>query len=179
MSTDLNTKPLRLRILEAITAALKEITPANGYKYDLSENVFRGRMWYGEDDPLPLVSILEEPLPINQYMAGQGPRGDGSESKGSWALMIQGFVEDDKFNPTDPAHYLLADVKKRLAIARKRSVSAHAHNRYNLLGMGGAVENLIIGAGVVRPPDYDVSSKAYFWLTITLTVVEDLEDPYA
>lgn len=174
-----NTKPLRLRILEAITDALKEITPDNGYKHDLSESVFRGRTWYGEDDPLPLVSILEDPLPINQDMAGQGARGDGTESKGGWTLLVQGFVEDDKVNPTDPAHHLMADVKKRLAIARKRTSSAHAHNRYNLFGMGGAVESLSIGAGVVRPPDYDVSSKAYFWLTITLTLVEDLEDPFA
>lgn len=181
MATIPPSKPLRLRILEALTEALKEITPENGYTYDLSENVFRGRLWYGEDDPLPLVSIVEDPLPLDQSMEGIGPHGDGTSTSGAWVLLIQGFVADDKQHPTDPAHYLMADVKKRLALLRKQATrtSAHAHKRYNLLGMGGAVENLSVGTGVVRPPDYDVSSKAYFWLTITLNVIEDLEDPYA
>lgn len=175
-----HSKPLRLRILEAITESLKQITPANGYKHDLSGNVFRGRIWYGEDDPLPLVSILEDPLPVTQLMAGGGGHGDGAESTGAWTLLIQGFVEDDKLNPTDPAHYLLADVKKRLSVERQRKgTSSHGGGGYNAFGMGGAVESLTIGAGVVRPPDYDVSSKAYFWLTLTVMVAEDLADPYA
>lgn len=181
MATAPTPKPFRLRVLEAITESLKQITPANGYQHDLSQSVFRGRLWFGEDDPLPMVSIVEDPLPIIQNQAGGGsPHGDGTSSTGPWTLLIQGFVEDDRFNPTDPAHYLMADVKKRLAQERsKRGTGAHAHSRYNAFGMGGAVENVIIGAGVVRPPDYDVSSKAYFWLTLTISVVEDLADPYA
>ena len=174
-------KPFRLRVLEAITESLKQITPANGYKHDLSENVFRGRLWYGEDDPLPLVSIVDDPLPVTQMMSGAGAQGDGTESTGAWTLLIQGFIEDDKINPTDPAQYLMADVKKRLAFERQRKTGSTTHGggRYNAFGMGGDVESLTIGAGVVRPPDYDVSAKAYFWLTLTITVNEDLLDPYA
>lgn len=173
-------KPLRLRVLDAITQSLQGITIDNGYAHDLSKAVFRGRNWYGEDDPLPMVSILEDPLPNNQSQSGQGPRGDGTASHGAWTLLIQGFVTDDKINPTDPAHYLMADVKKRLVLERKRrNSSSHGSGGYNAFGMGGVVENIIIGAGVVRPPDYDVSAKAYFWLTLTISVTEDLEDPYA
>lgn len=175
-----HTKPLRLRVLEAITDCLSEITVANGYRHDLANAVFRGRIWYGDDDPLPMVSILEDPLPNNQSQSGQGAHGDGTDSHGSWTLLVQGFAVDDKKNPTDPAHYLMADVKKCLVQQRKRKTrSAHGAGEYNPFGMGGVVENITIGAGVVRPPDYDVSAKAYFWLTLTITITEDLEDPYA
>lgn len=174
-------KPFRLRVLEAITESLEQITIANGYMHDLSANVFRGRLWYGEDDPLPLISIVDDPLPVTQLMSGGGAQSDGTKSTGAWTLLVQGFCEDDKRNPTDPAQYLMADVKKRLAFERKRKVGSGTHGGggYNAFGMGGAVESLTIGAGVVRPPDYDVSSKAYFWLTLTITVNEDLSDPYA
>ena len=46
-----------------------------------------------------------------------------------------------------------------------------------ILGLGRQVTKLYIGPGVVRPPD-EVSAKAYFWLTITLDLAEDLEHPY-
>lgn len=174
-----NQKPFRLQVLEAITQTLEAITPANGYHNDLTGAVFRGRTFYGEDDPLPMVAILEDPLPMMQFLAGQGAHGDGTTSKGQWALLIQGFVEDDKQNPTDPAQYLMADVRMALSKARQRKTTgAHGAGRYNAFGMGGKVENVTLGAGVVRPPDYDVSSKAYFWLTLTITLVEDLENPY-
>lgn len=63
-------------------------------------------------------------------------------------------------------------MKKRLAEERVRD------RQYNILGMGGLVTDLRISHGVVRPPD-EVSGKAYFWLRLTLVVVENLLDPYA
>ena len=162
--------PYRLRVQKAVSAALKEITPANGYLHDLSAAVFRGRNIFGEPDPLPMVSILEAPIQPDQPKTPDG----GATQNGEWELVIQGFAEDDKFNPTDPAHRLLADVKKRLGIEAKKYVPGKG---YATFGMGGKLGKLVIGPGVVRPPD-EISSKAYFWLTIRLGLVEDMDDPY-
>lgn len=162
--------PFKLKVVRALTAALQEITPANGYAHDLSAAVFRGRLWYGEEDPLPMVSILEAQLPLEQEMSGQGE--GGGLSKGGWPLLIQGFVSDDKLHPSDPAHYLMADVKKRLAALVK------PNRGFEILGFS-SVTKITLGSGVVRPPDYDVSAKAYFWLAVTLWLAEDHADPYS
>lgn len=162
--------PYRLRVQKAVSSALAEITPAAGYQFDLSKAVFRGRNVFGESDQLPLVSILEAPI---QPDAPRLPDG-GTTQNPVWELVIQGFVDDDKWNPTDPAHRLLADVKKRLALECEKYTPGKG---YDTFGMGGRLGKLTIGTGVVRPPD-EISSKAYFWLTINLGLVEDMADPY-
>ena len=159
--------PFRLRVLKALTAALEEVTPANGYEFDLSGKVFRGRDTFGDRDPLPLISILE---PIEEQPQLAAPQSSG-QSSGPWELLVQGFVEDDFNHPSDPAHRLMAEVKKRLIQERVRE------RQYNILGMGGKVTDLRISHGIVRPPD-DISGKAYFWLRVTMVVVENLLDPY-
>jgi hypothetical protein len=159
--------PFRLRVMKALTAALEEVLIANGYKYDLKGAVFRGRITFGDKDPLPMVSILEVPLPLDQVPSPS----DGSVAAGGWDLVIQGFVQDDKKHPTDPAHILLADVKKRLALEKRRLVDGSAFGYKQISGM-------TIGPGTVRPPDEN-SAKAYFWLSLTLDLAEDLLDPYA
>lgn len=159
--------PFRLRVLKALTAALEEITTVNGYRHDLTGCVFRGRDTFGDKDPLPLISILEA---IEEK--AQIPSPEASPvTKGPWELLIQGWVEDGYNNPSDPAHFLLADVKRRLIQERVRE------RQYNILGMEGKVVELRISQGVVRPPD-EVSSKAYFWLRLTLIMVENVADPY-
>ena len=165
------TEPLRLRILKAMTDALKEISTANGYHTDVNGQVYRGRVIYGENDPLPLISILEVPIPLDQTP----PPTDSEFSSGGWEIMIQGFVTDDPENPTDPAHFFMADVKKRLAIEKRKALAMNAAQ--GIFGLGNFVTGLRIGAGVVRPPD-EISAVSYFWLTITLDMVEDLADPY-
>ena len=166
--------PLRLRIQEALCEALREITILNGYKHDLdgtgtSNKIFRGRAIFGEGDPLPMISILEPPLPPDQFPA---PDASGS-SAGRWELIIQGFVEDDKKNPTDPAQRLVADVLKRLALEKRREATDH-----RVLGFK-RIKSIILGPPVVRPPDDLVSAKAYFWLSMSIVLAEDLTDPYA
>lgn len=163
-----NTVPFRLRVLMALTAALNEITVANGYTFDLGNSVFRGRDTFGASDPLPMLSILES---INEKDQNISPR-TGQSSTGPWELLIQGWSADDEDNPTDPSHYLLADVKKRLVQERSRA------RGYEILGMGGMITDIKFSTGVVRPAD-DVSSKAYFWLKLELVLVENLADPYA
>jgi hypothetical protein len=173
--------PIRLEIHKRLSEALREITPGNGYVSDFSgaegtdaNKVFRGRAIYGTSDPLPMLSILEVPIPIDQ----RPPPGDSTYSSGGWELMIQGFAVDDRDNPTDPAHVMLADVKKRLVKERKRLNWGPAQGASaGVLGLGKTITDVKIGPGVVRPPD-EVSAKAYFWLTFELELAEDLEDPY-
>ena len=165
------TEPLRLRILKAMTVALKEISPANGFATDVQGNVFRGRVIFGENDPIPLLSILEVPIPLDQTPAPA----DSEFSSGGWEIMVQGFVTDDPENPTDPAHLFMADVKKRLAQERRKALAMKSEE--GIFGLGNFVTGMRIGAGVVRPPD-EISAVAYFWLTVTLDIVEDLSDPY-
>ncbi len=161
--------PLRLRVLMALTATLQEAV----YSYldepdvPLTGKVFRGRVIFGETDPLPMLSILEAPLMPEQLPSPF----DSTDSKGDWDLLIQGFVDDDHENPTDPAHYLMAATKQRLAHEKARD------RDFAILGLGKHVTGISWGAGVVRPPD-EISAKAYFWLPLTLTLVEDLAKPY-
>lgn len=171
--------PFSLRVLKALTAQIKTITPANGYLADLSdftspegqpmERVFRGRDQFGHGDPLPMVSILEDFRAEDQSESmSQGLR------TGPWRLLIQGFVQDDPINPTDPAYYLAADVVKAIVKAKEQ--------KRNILGLGSTmpcVTEIKIGKPVIRPADGEVSSVAFFFLIITLTVIENLENPFA
>lgn len=166
--------PLRLRIQIALAAALETINPDNEYTHDLRGKVFRGRLMFGDSDPLPLVSILEPPTAPDQLP--QPP--NGTVSNGEWDLLVQGFVEDDKRNPTDPAHYLMAEVKQCLALAKEQPELDRQErgDTTHILGIP-AITRLNIGAGVVRPAD-EISANAYFWLNITLGLAEDLLTPY-
>lgn len=166
--------PLRLQILKNLTASLGQVvhqyTPEDGTPTPavaMAGKVFRGRTVFGADDPLPMFSILEAPIPVDQVPT----LGDNTGNTGVWELLIQGFVEEDHAHPTDPAHYLLAECKARLAWEKARNQD------FDILGLGKHVMEIEIGPGVVRPPD-EISDKAYFWLNVTLRLSEDLLKPY-
>jgi hypothetical protein len=163
--------PIRLRVLMAMTTALSEISPGEGYAHDLRGRVFRGRRVFGTTDPVPMISILEAPIPLDQL---PNPA-DGTDQKGQWELVVQGFVDDDRLNPTDPAHLLMAEVKQRLA--QEKAKANWDRPEDGIFGLGRDVTDMYIGAGVVRPPD-ELSEKAFFWLQVTLAIVEDMADPY-
>lgn len=171
--------PFRLRVMKAITDAIKRVSPANGYRNDLSDyvdeagrtmsRVFRGRDLFGDSDSLPLVSILEDFRASASDPSGPG----GKETASEFKVLVQGFVQDDPLNPLDPAYVLEAEVRKALVESR---------TRYNILGLGDrmpCVTDLRIGQPVCRPADNEVSTVAYFFLTVTLRLVEDLEAPFA
>lgn len=165
--------PTRLRVLKSLTALLETITVANGYKNDLAGKVFRGRTLFGDDDPIPMVSILEVPIAPDTFFV----QVDSGVNYGSWDLVIQGWAKDDKVNPTDPAQILQADVTSCLA-KHKEQFGTDRRGDCKLLGMGDIVTDMRIGIGVVRPPDEHVSAYAYFWLPLRLTVAEDMDMPY-
>ncbi len=159
----------KLKVLKALTSALEEITVANGYQHDLAGRVHRGRLLFTQEDGLPHLAINEPPQMPDGIVAP-----DGSPSHFTkHPLLIQGFVEDDRQNPTDPAYLLLADVQKRLAIERTRG------RGYDILGFGDRIHALRIGQAVVRPPDAVVSDNSFFWLPVTLEYAEELQNPFA
>jgi len=180
-------KPFRLRVLKALAETVKKVAPTHvrggdglPFENDLTDyvdaagvqrpRVFRGRDLFGPSDPLPLVSILEHPRAAEQLMSS----GANTTATGEWELLIQGFVEDDPEHPTDPAHVLAAEVISVIAAER--------HNRYSLFGLGNrepCVTDIRIGAPVVRPADDTISTTAFFALSVTLTLVEDLAAPFA
>ena len=160
--------PLKLQIMKAMTTSLESVSIASGFHNDLADSVFRGRNVFGDSDPLPMVSILEAPVPIDKVMAPAGSQKD----TGDWELLIQGFSKDDPDNPTDPAHLLMADVK-RVLVAEK-SKGGGQFTTTGPFGLGKFIRKMYIGQGVVRPPEQYVSSKAYFWLGVRLNIVENL-----
>lgn len=173
--------PFRLRVMRAISTYLKTITPANGHLHDFSdfvdsagrpaERVFRGRTVYGDNDPLPMLSVLEDPRarePINAP-------GTAVVAQNQFRVLIQGFVEDDKDHPLDPTYFASADVVSALVKGKKV-------RDYNFLGLGAlapCITAISIGEPVHRPPDDDVSAVAYFLVPVTLTLAENLETPFA
>lgn len=172
----------RLRVMKEITNTLKTITPANGYVHDLgdftdavdrtAERVFRGRDFFGDNDPLPMLSILEDPraeAPFN------GPT-TSSKSQNSFRVLIQGFVEDDKDNPLDAAYALSAEVVKALAAAKKLPGGFLSQNKQM---RAPCVMGLSVGQPVHRPGRDEISEHAYFLVGVTLLLAEDLEDPFA
>lgn len=157
----------RLRILKALTALIEEVTVANGFQHDLPGAVFRGRRLFTSNDPLPMVSILEY---LRPDLVETGAGYSRNKNQEDFDLLIQGWAEDDPKNPTDPAHNLLADVKKKVAEIRDETSSNYR--------LGGLTVDLRQDGGVVRPPE-ETSAKASFYFRVTLTFVEDVGNPYA
>lgn len=184
--------PFRLRVMKVLTEIIESVQPSDSnsattaseglpqYRNNLAGAVFRGRNMFGTNDPVPMVAILETPIALDQIE----PPEEAPKSTGLWDISIQGFCQDDKRNPTDPAYVLAADVIMALAYAktqpaRDRARTGKASPLLGILAPNGnpAILDLRIGSPVCRPPD-DISGKSYFWLQITLELAEDLENPY-
>lgn len=172
--------PFRLKVLVKLTELLRTIerTTANAlptYTYSLAVDanfpegrVLRGRVAYGADDPLPMLAIVEDPKQLERDAVPDNE----TASLGDWDLLIQGFIKDDPVHPTDPAYFLAADATAKLAEAKA--------DIRNILGLGSKkpmVEQLHIGAPVIRPPD-DISATTYFWLPVRLRLVEDTANAF-
>ena len=160
--------PKRLVILKALCAHIEaQVRVSNGFQHDLQGRVFRGRSVFGQDDPLPMVSVLEAPRPDQDLVTAK----NGMQLD-DWPLYFQGWAQDDPSNPTDPAYRLAADVKQALAMLIDRRPESAP---YYLLG--DLILDLTISPGTVRPPD-QLSSWAYFYLPVTVKLKESLTDPY-
>ena len=108
----------RLTILRRLTALLETVTVSNGYQHDLDGRVFRGRSTISAEESLPLISIIESFNPDRDPNEAGGSH--NRQQLDRWLILVQGWAEDDEDNPTDPAHNLLADVKKMPCPHRRR-----------------------------------------------------------
>lgn len=170
--------PFRLTALKALSAALKTVEfEHEGVAYDLAdytdeagrpmERVFRGRTRFGAGDPMPMVSILEDFKAADRTHGGEG----SDDTIGALPILVQGFIGDDSSHPTDIAYPFAAAVVQKILAQRMR---------YNFLGLGGdepCVLDLSISDPVIRPPDGEISSVAFFYLTVRLQMVGDMKTP--
>lgn len=170
--------PKRLEILRAITLALKDICPPNGYEFDLRDDehgrarVVRGRLHIGDDEPLPMISLVEPPMAAVPLDTKR--QGDNTARLGEWDILIQGWARDDAQNPTDVAYQLEAEVRRRLAIEKVRpDARPGSANGRNYFGLGTKILNMNIGSPVIRPNEH-VSEQAVFYLVLTLQIGEDM-----
>lgn len=161
----------RLDILRALTKHLEGINGIDPYEFNLAGRIFRGRDKFGSQDPVPLVSVLEG----KNTSYGQFADDSNAVRLDSWLLLVQGWVQDDPLNPTDPAYRLLADVELRLS-----DIIATEAGRPKFPGiylLGGLISSLTVAQPVVRPPEEAVSSKAFFYLPLLVGLKSDLSNP--
>lgn len=160
----------RLTILKTLSSMLQEITEENGYENTVA-SVVRGQVNISAAEvSLPFISLLE---PVDQNQIGEYKfGGDYIELNNKWTLFIKGWAKDDLLNPTDPAHSLLADVKKRLS-----TIMLEGHEDYCLLKSQKLITKIEVGSGVVSPTE-SKNDKAFFLLRVDISLSEDLVDPY-
>lgn len=176
----MTSEPFRLRFMIALTGALEEIDSSDGYVNDMDGKVFRGRRLYGSGDPLPMLSLIEDTKLFERL---NGPDGL-AVGVGDWRVIVQGFVEDDPQNPSDPAYRLASDTVRRLAEIRQAHAEAQrTQNGVSMLGIGSKAEgnmvtDMTIGSPVLLLAD-EVSDKAGFGLPIVFKTVENLTNPLA
>lgn len=164
-----------LTVEKALASHIEAEVSGAGRPLDVTGAVFRGRASYGRGDPSPMISILQSPdIEVETNSAGTE-----TLRKGSKLYLVQGWVEDDPRNPTDPAHEMLAEVKRAVAALMgdfddpKYGLRQHSANNQPL------VESIDVGVGLVRPPDEVSPSQAYCWLPVRIGLVESIDDPYA
>lgn len=172
--------PIRLAILKKLTDFLEsEVSIAKGYQHDLAGRVFRGRLYFDSAEPLPAISILENPDP-DRFPPEAGRKGrEAAQQHVGLVVLVQGFAVEDKQNPTDPAYPLEADVTKALAkLANRSDPRAGVPFDPAVYLLGGMLTGMTFEPSVVRPPTEQVSDTAFFWKRVTLHYVEDPNDPY-
>jgi hypothetical protein len=167
---------LRLRVLKALTAHLETITIANGYDVDLAGKVKRGKTVFGEEmlGQVPFLSILEPLKPGSGIEAGE----EQTRRSEPWLILIQGFAQDDKENPSDPAYALMAAVEQCLGQVISINESSGNPEFPDAYNLGGLIGGLAYGPGLAHPPQRDISSKAFFYLPVTISLVYDVRRPY-
>lgn len=154
--------PLKLQVLQALTAHLEGIQGPEWGGFDLQGCVFRGRTRFGEDSPKTMLSILEAPRPDTGREGGELNASRHFE----WPLLLQGWTEDDPVNPTDPIYYLAEQVERRLNMIVEVTKGMGTAKYPDIYLLGNRVTNFSHGPGVVRPPTDGISSKAFLYLPI-------------
>jgi hypothetical protein len=174
----------KLAIMKALTAELEQITPAwtdlpaemqgETCPYDLTGKVFRGREEFGKEVKVPFIAILEDPRQFNPVLTDGDLLGDED-----WGILIQGFAEDDRTHPTDPAYQFLAWVQMRLSRITAAKRNGGRGGIYpDSWRLGALSVDIRYQIPVVRPGKDAVSATAYFYMPISVGTVTDLSMPF-
>ena len=166
------TPPKRLAVLQALQRLLEQISTNDGDGFDMAGNVVINRLLFGPDHTAVhenTLSIVEAPRPDFAVFAGEG---EGRADK--WTLMIQGVTPDDKTADTELLpYYLCQDVERRLLhITETRSSGSPKYQDDYMLG--GMISSVEVAPPVVRPPEAQVSSHAFFYLPIRLGIAVEI-----
>jgi hypothetical protein len=173
----------KLAVMRALCEHLEGITRDAGYEYDLTPTtvqgkttprVWRGRAVFGDETPVPCLSVLEAPTPDESPFVGGENEG---QVHAQWVLLVQGWVQTPDDHPTDPAYQFMAAVEHRLheiisVRSNGRPVNADAYM------LGNRIAGLRVGPGVVRPPQDQVSSRAFFYLPLAVKLAVDISQPF-
>lgn len=157
--------PIRLQVLKALTSLLETIVPSAPTVYpplaNLSGKVFRGRSVFSDSDPSTMLSILEAPRPGGAVYAG-----DAQARSEDWLLLIQGWCQDDKLNPSDPIYFLVEDVERCLDRITDTSNNTGYPKYPEHYMLGNLIRSFQVSQPVVRPPTKEISSKSFFYLPV-------------
>lgn len=166
----------RLNILRALTDHLEAVVydPGGQNETSLEGRVYRGRTVFGDEVKLPFLVILEAPRQLQSEVAGD----EKTKRKDTWRLLVQGFAPDDKKNPLDPAYEFLALVEERMSRLVAQKDNGAGPKYPTEFRLGRLVGEILFTNPIVRPPDNDVSDTAYFYMPVTLQVVNDMESPF-
>lgn len=154
----------RLKIMKALTTHLEGMV-----EYDLLGKVWRGRTRPADESKQPFVILFEMPPEDDQSQADQ------RVATMPWYIGVQGYITPDRVHPTDPAHELMAAVKKRLGVLLEDGGASSIPDEWML---GGLVEGIAVDGGMCFE-DGETTNCCFFALKLTLTVVENLGNPYA
>lgn len=171
----------QLDILKRIQTQLEGITVDAGYEFDMNGRVFRGRLIFGDDEALPLITIAEH---LTADIVSSSAGFNQMNRDELWVLLVQGFVKHDPDNPTDLGYQLKASVEHRLArcikIVEKTGDPAFP-DEYMLGLKNDGIVNITIGPGVVSSAirvESGSSAKAFFYLPVGVEMALDVSDPF-
>ena len=152
----------RLRILKALTAHLETIS-----EFDVTGKVWRGRTRPADESHQPFICMFEMPPEFEE-------KADRQVRVMPWYVGIQGYIAPDRFHPTDPAHNFMAAVKHKIGELVDEGGAGMPGENYML---GGLVEDIEVDGGMCFEAD-ETTNCCYFALKLTLTIAENLGDPY-
>ena len=154
----------RLEVLQALTVLLEAIEVAPGET--LVGKVWRGRNRPGDESQVPFLNIFE--LPPDYEV-----RADRQVAKMPWFIGIQGYCQAGEPHLTDPAHELMALVKRQMGTVTNEGGGMRPPPEYML---GGLVDDIEVDGGMTFSPD-ETTDNCFFALKLTVTITDDLRNP--
>lgn len=171
-NTSMRPLPKRLVILNALRDLLAGINENEGGTFNMAGKVYVNRLLFGADvtAQAPALSIVEAPRPDFALYGGE----DNFMRADKWTLLIQGITPDDKTANSEAWPYFLEqDVELRLRrMTELRASGSPAYREHYLLG--DRIASVEVAPPVIRPPEAQVSSHAFFYVPIRLGIAVEI-----